>query len=228
MNFLMICFYQVVSHIRDKSFARILLSTKKSLFVLTISNRSPSTLVWDVCHTWCSTHMRILPTACGSFCKWLSIVSWHSELVCDILTTFIYFSGYQSSACSRILMSFVMQVLVLIMDKWRIIGILFGQSWINLNWILSSWLTYLLSLSNWVPILSIVLVVYSTMRFHPLVFHLVLYWIWSSVRLRWGPLDIATLHSALSTDCNLIICFKLVCRWYNSLGCIHGLNLRIS
>ena len=196
--------------------------------MLTISNRSAPTLIRNVSHTWCSSYMRVLTTTCWPLSEGLSIVSRHPELICDILTTFIYFRSYQTTTSSSILMCFIVQILVLILDKWWVVRILFRQPWVNLNWILGSWLSYLLSLTHRISILSSSLVIYSSMRFHSLILHLILNWIWSSIRLRWCPLDIAILDSTLATDCNFIESLEGIGRWYNCLRRIHCLGLWIA
>ena len=224
----MVSFYQIVGHVWYVSLTRILLSTKKSLLVLTISYRSTSTLIGNVCHTWCGTYMRVLTTACWSFSEWLSIVSWHPELICDILTTFIYFGSNQTSTSSGILMCFIMQILVFIVDKWRVVSVLFRQHRVNLNLILRSWLSHLLSLTYRVPVLSSGLVIDTSMRFHSLILHLILNWIWSSVWLRWCPLDIAILDRTLATDCDFLVSFECIGWRDNCLRRVHSLGLWIA
>ena len=91
VNFLMISFHKVVSHVRYESFARVLLSTKQSLLMLSTSNGCTPALIWNIGHTWSSTYMGIFSMTSWPLCEWLSIVRRHSELVSDILATFVNF-----------------------------------------------------------------------------------------------------------------------------------------
>jgi len=224
----MICLHKVISHVWYESFAWVLLPTEKSLLVLATSNGGSTTLIWNICHTWCSTYMWVLATTSWSFSERLSIVCWNSKLISYILSTLVYLWINQTSTSSCILMGFIMQVFIFVMNK-RLIGILFLKSWIDLNWILCTWLRYLLSLTNWVSILlSIILGVYSSMRFHSLILHLILNLIWSCVRLRRSSLNITVLNSTRATNCDFLISFELISRWYNCLRGIHCLSLWIS
>ena len=170
--------------------------------------------------------MRVLTTSSGSFSERLSIVCWHPELIGNVLTTFVYFGSNQASTSSGMLMCFIMKIFIFVLNKRLIVvSVLLLQSWVNLNRILVTRLRHLLTLTNLISALTISLIIYSTMWFHPLILHLVVNRVWSSIWLRRSSLDITTLHSTLTTYCYLFVSFQLSRGWDYCLRCVHCLNI---
>ena len=81
------------------------------------------------------------------------LLTYTLERACNILTTFVDSQVRQSSTCSSIIMSLLMEVLVFVHGKGRIVGWLFRlQSRVYLNWIFATCLMMWLICSHCEPV----------------------------------------------------------------------------
>jgi len=223
----MVCLYQVVCHVWYEGFAVALCLAKESLvFVLATSDWGASTLVGYMRHAWSSANMSIASLGLDA----IFLLTCTLERASDVLTTFVDSQVGHATACSSILMSLLMEVLVFVHGEGSVVSWLFClQSGVNLNWVFVSCLMMWLICSHCESGGSIhwCIRVDSTTRLQPFD-SLILSWLWGAVGLRWCPLNITILDCSWPTDCDLVKGLEGSGRWDSRLGGVHALLRRIA